>query len=243
VIRAASLVVLLAAARPAAAGPLSDFEKQATKPDPPRAASASEDSPASRTHSDDDSNPIFDAIAEGAVYGGAASLARVETREPGEPLIPFARGDAGYQYIRGGPSALDMRGEAGWAFLALETRLTSYRDRRTDETLSALSVNGLYRMSFGSQVEIDLGAGSYSLQGEGRHAGSTFTVPIRVAATDWLGLEARPSWHFIGENTIRDHALSVRLGGRYAGFTAGYRWVESGSAKLDGPQIGLSLSW
>lgn len=92
-------------------------------------------------------------------------------------------------------------------------------------------------------MEIDIGGGPYTLQGVGRHPGGTFTIPVRVAATDRLGLEARPSWHFIGENTIRDHTLSARFGGRYAGLTVGYRWVESGSAKLDGPQFGATFCW
>lgn len=191
-----------------------------------------------------------DAAALALFVGGANSRRRVdpssdpsEARDDGEALIPFARGDAAYQFVRGGPSAADLSAEGGYAWGAIGVRHTEYWDRRSDETLRSTSVDALYRMSFGAHFELDLGYGAYFLDGKVHHAGNSFTLPIRIAPNDFFGVEFRPSWHFIGAGAIRDHTVSLRLGRRFAWLNAGYRWVESGPASLDGPEVGLTFAW
>lgn len=247
--RLAFLLLAFLTASPASAGKLKEFEKAATKrpSEPPRP----------QANGSQDGDPFladfYSGVIRGFILGGEYSVARVrpawnrefaaDARENGEALIPFARGELGYQWVRGGVDALDLRAEAGYACVGLEVRRTRYWDRRSDEALATTSIHALYRMSIDRFMEIDLGGGPYFLEGEENHQGSSFTVPILIAPSQFVGLEFRPSWHALEGYTIRDHTILVRAGRRGAYATAGYRWVQSGSVALDGPQLGLTVVW
>lgn len=250
--RAAALLAAALLAGSAAAGPLSDFEKKATTPSPSSSPAPAESRPPSSA-SDGDSGDWLAPVVEGCLYGGFVSAARttgrgtsdygVEQRQDGDALIPYARGDAAYQFVRGGVSAVETRAEAGWAWIAVRASRTLYWDRTSNETLSTTILEPMYRMSFGDHFELDLGAGAYYLVGRESHAGSTFTVPVKIEPSKYWGVEYIPAWHSLEGETIRDNELALRLGARWASLRAGYRWVESGGARLDGPFAGAMLTW
>jgi len=194
-------------------------------------------------------------LAEGAVmalaYGGVNSLALVyppqdsdfQRRENGDAVIPFMAFDTSYQRVAGDVSAMDYRGELGAAFIGFQARTTLYDENSSGDDLKITQLHGLYRMSFGKQVEVDLGFGSLTIRGEQKETGFSMTTPVLIHPNDHLGIEWRPVWSTIKENRITDNDLSVTTGWRYVSFRIGYRWVTSDTVSLNGPQAGLSLRW
>ncbi len=243
---AAALMLSLASVR---AGKLDGFERSATGSTRPANAKPGRPDP----HDDDSfwAGVCAEILMAVFAYGGVASMQRVvgdedgefHPRRGGEALIPFARLDASYQVVESDVSALDALGEIGFACIAFQARRTSYREDDPGERLDTTQLHGLYRMSFGSHVEVDLGMGSLRISGDDVHSGFSLTTPVRVHPTDRFGVEYRPVWSSIDEQRIAEHDLAAFVGWRYASLRVGYRWFHSEGASLNGPEIGLSLRW
>jgi hypothetical protein len=198
---------------------------------------------------------MTESLAEGTImalaYGGLNSLALVyqpsdsefQQRESGEAVIPFLAFDTSYQKIGSDISAMDYRGEVGVAFVGFQARTTLYDEKMPGDDLTISQMHGLYRMSFGKQVEVDLGFGSLTIKGDKKETGFSITTPVLFHPNDVLGIEWRPVWSTIKENRISDNELSVMTGWRYFSLRFGYRWVTSDTVSLNGPQAGLSLRW
>lgn len=244
--RAAALLLVLSAG-PAFAGKLDDFERDASKPEPAPAPQ--------QTSSDEDSDGFFEALFEEFFWelfkaviggGGAASLERavgagLEPRAKGEAAIPFVRTDATFQDVRSDVTALDLRAEAGYGPLALEARKTRYTEKTPRDHMTLSRVHLLYRMSFSRHVEVGMGAGVLTLEGNERHSGVSFTLPVQVHALGPFGIHYRPVWGGIAGAPMDDYTLGASYGGPYFSLSAGYRWVNAGEESLDGPCAGLSL--
>jgi hypothetical protein len=181
------------------------------------------------------------------VSGGACSLERINAAAPfdadfpprqwGEPLIPFVRADLGYQWVAADTGATDVRAEAGYGPLAAHYNFTRYREGAPDDRLDLVRVLGLYRMSLGSQVEVDLGLGSLTLRGDSTNSRFLCSLPVLVHPGGHWGIEFRPAW----AERVSDYDLALLLTWRAASFKAGYRWVNSPHESLAGPYAGLSL--
>jgi hypothetical protein len=165
----------------------------------------------------------------------------IENRKSGQALIPITRLDISYQDVEADVSAMDYRAEVGYGPVALQVRNTHYEEERPDDDLDILQIHMLYRMSIGEKIEIDLGFGGMSLEGENGNSGLSFTVPVLVHPWDYFGVEFRPSWSSINHNTIPDYELSLLTGWRYFSLRAGYRRVMSDTESLSGPFAGISL--
>ena len=187
--------------------------------------------------------------------GGANSLHRIETpfelysgdgippRRHGEALIPFFRFDIAYQDVESDVTAMDYQFELGYGWIAFFLRSTVYEEKEPDDELEMLQYYGLYRMSINDQVEVDIGIGGIDLSGNESNNGFSTTIPVRYHPSDHYGFEFRPAWSNIKGNSIWDFDLTVLAGWRYASIRAGYRWVHSPNASLNGPEIGISLRW
>jgi hypothetical protein len=165
----------------------------------------------------------------------------IENRKSGQALIPIARLDISYQDVESDVSAMDYRGEVGYGPVALQVRETHYAEERPDDDLDILQIHMLYRMSIGEKIEIDLGFGGMSIEGENDNSGLSITVPVLIHSWDYFGVEFRSSWSSINNNTIQDYDLSLLTGWRYLSLRAGYRRVMSDTESLSGPFAGLSL--
>lgn len=199
--------------------------------------------------------PLFSGFFAGITQGGKNSWVRVETpgllskargvtpRQHGEALIPFARFDVTYQDVESDVTAWDYRLEVGYGPLGFQVRRTLYDERSPVASLEALQYHALYRMSFGSDLEVDIGAGALILEGNEENSGFSITVPVLYHASDLYGFEFRPVWSTINENDIQDFDLSVLFGRQYASIRLGYRWFRSPNQSLDGPAVGVSLRW
>ncbi|MBN1671636.1 MAG: hypothetical protein JXR37_11410 [Kiritimatiellae bacterium] len=260
-VRVGVLLLALSSTATAIAGELDAFETDATGPAP------EEPAPARRhwgrrpckglvsalTPDDEVDEVCLTALHVTLItlYGGLHSCERISDqpelhitpRAPGEALIPFVRMDVNYHPIGRDLTAWDYRGEAGWGPIAFSARLTQYDEEAPHDELDMLQLYGLYRMSFGRYVEVDLGFGTLALHGNGHRDGFAFTMPVLVHPWDWLGVECRPVWCTIDQNRIHDNDLAVLVGGPYASLRLGYRWVYTRDTSLDGPHVGVSLRW
>jgi len=243
-------------------GKLDKFERDATKDrserrhDDPRPDYDHWDSPSYfGSHHSSSSNVlsgVFDALL---IQPGLRSMARttndtsrladwnLDPRRPGDPFIPLIRVDAAYKDIESDIEALDYRLQLGYGPLAFELNGTRFEEESPSDRLDLYRLYGLYRMSYGEVVEIDLGFGGMILDGEDRDSGMSFTIPFLVRATDWLLVEFRPMWSDINGTRIDEYEAGVLLNWKFTSLKAGYRWLESPHESLNGPFLGLSFRY
>jgi hypothetical protein len=158
-------------------------------------------------------------------------------------VIPFIRLDTGYQVSSGDVEAPSARVQGGFGPAAIEYELIRFKEGKTGDRLDFRRICGLYRMSFGRNVEIDLGLGSLTLEGAAKTTEMVYTIPILIYPTDRWGVEFRPAWaHFEG-STLEDYDLGVYLNWKGGSLKAGYRWLMSDNQDLSGPYVGLVLRY
>ena len=240
------------------AGRLDDFEEQASTR-PPQADSHEstpdddiEEDGGDAGESDDFADFMAELLFYATVAGGVMSMQRVvpnslddETyvtaRELGEPLIPMARVDASYQYIDSDLYATDARAEVGFGLFGFQYRRSDFEESDPNDSLVIKQWHGLYRMSFGDYVEVDLGYGRLRLEGNAVSEGSSYTMPVHIHLNEYLGFEWRPAWSSINGSNIREDDVAILLLYRYTSLRLGYRSLKAQDVKLDGPYMGLAV--
>lgn len=228
-------------------GKLDSFEESATQ----------ERTAKHKRYDDDSDDSILNAFGEmlldifghGMAYGGASSWERVESgpdkdllldvvpRRIGDPQIPLARFDVSYQSVESDVDAYGYRAECGYGPFGLSFDQTHYREVSPQDDLDLVWLYGLYRMSFGPAVEVDLGFGALTLAGNEHDTRFAFSVPVLIRPNDFVGIEVRPAW----SGHVTDCDLGLLVGGRYASLKTGYRFTHSPGESLDGPYAGLSI--
>lgn len=167
----------------------------------------------------------------------------LEPRDPGEPLIPFLRVDAAYQDVESDVDALDYRVQIGYGPIGFELNQTRYEEDEPSDHLDVYRLYGLWRLSYGQRVEIDLGLGGIIVEGDERNSGFSWTIPVLVQPLDWLLVEFRPMWSRVDGSRIDEYELGALFNWNFVAIKAGYRWTHSPSESLDGPFVGLSLRY
>lgn len=245
---ALAALLLCALVLPAAgAGTLGTFERSFSGGSPGRVG------PAAWTGADELWWDLFLIPFIYGTYGGLWSFDRVNgtyeygyeelvPRQEGELLIPFVRLDGAWQYIDSDISGIDLRGEAGYGAFAVSARHTYYQERESSD-LGLTQLYALWRMSLGNRVELDLGLGSYFLNGNDEVSGFAMTLPLTISPNDYFSIELRPAWFELEEVTNGDFEVAVLMGSRYANFKFGYRWLTTERSTLDGPVVGFSAHW
>jgi hypothetical protein len=254
---------MLLAADAALAGKLSDFERDATESrsdddrdrHDPAGDETWDDSYLYHHHADSSDGIVDGFVAALLIWPGQLSWARAATdadalvdwnaepREPGEPMIPIVRFDAAYQNVESDVEALDLRLQLGYGPLGFEINQTRYEEDEPPDHLDLYRLYGLWRMSYGERIEVDLGLGGIILDGEERNSGFSATTPILIQPWDWLLVEFRPMWSNIHGSHINEYELGLLLNWKWAAFKAGYRWTHSPNESLDGPFLGLSIRY
>ncbi len=189
------------------------------------------------------------------VYGGIGSWTRMQgsssgnwasefpRRSAGEPLIPVLSVGGQAQDAGGDVSASEVRAEVGYGPFGFEVRKIRYREHGPADALSITRAHFLYRMSFSRSVEIDVGTGYATLSGNRITTGLSLTTPVRVYPVSALGFELRPSWAWMGGDTITDCSLLAVARRSVVSVKAGYRWASAGNVDLDGPVIGAAINF
>jgi hypothetical protein len=160
-------------------------------------------------------------------------------RDFGEPQIPFVRLDFSFQDVESDVYAYDYRVEGGYGPLGLQFDQTHYRETIPGDELNLIRLYGLYRMSFGSNVEMDLGFGALTIDGDDYDSRFSFTTPILIYPSDHVGIELRPAW----AANVSDYDVGLLATWRYSSIKVGYRWVKSPDESLNGPYVGLSVHY
>jgi len=239
------------------AGTLDDFEKSALQDKPEKSrqnTSHRKDCDGGySSHTDSCIVDIFgyllvDIAGAGIVVGGATSWERtansldysvaseVPARKLGDVLLPFTRLDFAYQDIGHGVEAYDYRAEWGYGPAAIQFNQTRYSEGSPRDNLDLTRIYGLYRMSFGSTVEIDMGFGGLTMHGNDLDSRFSFTLPILFHPNEFVGIELRPAW----ADNIADYDIALLLSQHFSSLKIGYRWVNSPAISLHGPYAGLS---
>jgi len=225
------------------AGELDKFEEDATK--------VKEDKPSSQHNHNDDDSFLGDIFAQIVISAGKGSLSRegyaeegdtVAKRQQGDRLLPRARLDVAGQFLEHDISAVDLRGEVGYAAFAGQVRYTRMWEDSNGNALTTTYGHFLLRMALGSKGEMDLGVGALNLAGRQSTTGVSMTLPIQVHG-DNFGVEARPAWSALNDNVIQDYDVALVAGVRFVALRAGYRWLLAPHETLKGPYAGVSLSW
>jgi hypothetical protein len=257
-------LLLLLPAQAAQAGKLDKFEKDATK-DRPR----HRDRDDYRDHhhygygwpwdrhdyhrrdSDDNGIPLDFAISPiGTGLANSMELANgmrlnldrsLALRELGDPVIPYFRVDTAYQDVSSDIEAKDFYGQLGYGALGVDLRYTEFTEEQPKDTLDLLWVHALARMSYYKHLEIDMGVGMVQMKGNDRTEGFSFTMAALFYPMDWWGVELRPTFAELNDNTLTDLDLSLHLRYSVGGVKFGYRWLKSENLELKGPYAGVVL--
>ncbi|NOY68419.1 MAG: hypothetical protein GXP53_02850 [Deltaproteobacteria bacterium] len=191
-------------------------------------------------------------ILGGMTLGGVSSWKRVcpsgdteisdaTPRKAGEPLIPFFRADISRQNLESDVNALDFRAEVGYGPFALHYNQTRFHENEPKDKLDLIRIYGVYRMSFSTLVELDLGLGTLIINGKNENSGFSFTLPFIIRPVKYVGVEFRPAWSSVNGTDVNDYDIAIMLGEKYASLKLGYRWLHSVEESLNGPYAGVSL--
>lgn len=197
-----------------------------------------------------------DPSASMSPHGGEGANGRYSVfplHELGEATAPYARFDYNWQYVDSDIDADDVRVEVGYKVLAFHARTTRYDDSSADEKLDINQYYGVlryggYRPDFlPGTFEFGAGFGAARLEFEDsigtiKDTNFAWTIILKYYPVDWLGLEFRPAWYSFDER-VSDYDLSASLGHRYVQLRGGYRWLETGGTRIDGPYAGVSVSF
>lgn len=246
-----ALSACLPVARPESHGKLDAFETNLTLRKPPPENDEDDDE---EDESDSESfltdllgDLMVEFVGSLLTEGGMASLQRVvdpeaidfnmTARLPGDPLIPILRLDVVGQKVQSDIEALGVRGEGGYGPVAVQVDFSRYWEQTPGDQLNLIRSAGLYRMSFSSHVEVDLGLGALTVQGDRTSSNLLFTLPVLVHPHENWGVEFRPAW----SEFYSDYDLALLLTHRYTSLKFGYRRVHSPDESLDGPYAGFSV--
>ncbi len=243
------------------AGTLDEFEKNTSKKKAKKASSTSSSKTTSssgdkhRHHHHDDSPSLYQDYAGSAItsfmyhsffIGGLTSHHRLSgeedrefglmPREGGDIAIPFARVDVAFREVSSEIDSMDYRLELGYGAFAFRYEQSRYEEEPDDE-LDLIRWQGVYRMSFSEKVELDVGLGQLTIDGNNSDSRFAFSLPLMLRPTELLGIEIRPSW----SEDVTDYDVGILLSRHYVSLKAGYRWVTSRDVSLDGPYAGIAI--
>ncbi|MCJ8313079.1 MAG: hypothetical protein HRU38_13105 [Saccharospirillaceae bacterium] len=169
---------------------------------------------------------VFD---EALFFGGISSMERVDgsdnlglrPRVDGELLLPFFKFDvSALSGMSENGMGSDMSFEMGYGPWAMHYRNTSFLNDNTFSKVQSFNkFEFLYRMSFGSDFELDLGLGSYQVDDQMQFV---MSLPIKMAFTPHNIIEFRPSW----SQDIQDYDLAFYSGTEFYSFKVGYRYIS-----------------
>lgn len=263
----ALLAALLAP--PAAAGTLGDFEQAATRPSPPSASKAkggagSSDSAGGHDHCDDDETRARDPFCDLAesigaavvqvltlpfVLGGQGSLAfeqghdsedtPVPRRVHGDLALPRAALEVDRFQARDDIRGLDLRAEAGYAFIGADIRYQRLDEAQPADRLEITRAHLLFRGLYGP-LQVNLGLGRIHLGGS---SGDSRLAALQLPLGHGLALRASAIGGRIHGNDIEQFEGALLLKRDFGGLQAGYQRQRAGGVVIEGPLVGLSLRY
>lgn len=188
---------------------------------------------------------LFGAIRDAgraSLYRVRSSLAAVNgitPRRSGEPLLPLCRLDTAIRTVPDSITATDLRAEVGYGPYAFHYSQSRYVEEDPLDALIISEYLGMYRMTFTEQLEVDMGYGQLTIDGNRFTRKDVLTFPILYHDIRGWGVEFRPAW----ASNLRDFDLSANYSPRFGTVKVGYRWVLGNTTSLSGPYAGLALQF
>lgn len=240
------------------AGPLADFEAEASKKKEEEWKRETVKTPRPPTNYKSDAQPenrcndlflclfsdMFEGIFSAIIKGGSeVSMARALDRETGAHDLPLVGGDINFQTISPQINAIDGRAEFGYGPMAVQFKGAHFRDKEYLESLNVVHAHGLFRISGNSAFQLNFGFGGVLLNGKSTNSGFSTTIPVAIFPRDAWGGRFVPTWSWINGNGISDYDGSVEYTQRFYSGRVGYRTSLAGNRSLSGPYLGFSFHY
>jgi hypothetical protein len=238
------------------AGTLDDLESESTKSKSRSSSSNSSSSPttySSNSSSNSSSgnsltNAVGGLLAEiivKAIGLGITTMAHAGEnslfRAKGDPILPTVRISSQWLYGNDDINAQLYRAEIGYGFFGVSFSQNDLQE--SGDTLSVSNTLLHYRMSFGNDFSWDLAFGRGKMNGNQKHDGSVFAMPMRYRYNrDWH-FEYYPVWSSYEGGSLAEHQFSFNYHYQHIGATLGYKTWSSGATAVDGLFTGLYLSF
>jgi hypothetical protein len=113
----------------------------------------------------------------------------------------------------------------------------TFHNQATGSTLTIDKQMFLYRMSGTRDFELDIGMGQSTIAGLERTPMGSFSLPVKIKATDSVTIEFIPTW----SGLMSDYDAAVHWGTQYGSLKIGYRYLTTTGAYLKGPYAGFAL--
>lgn len=257
----AVLVALLFMPSIAIAGPLGDFEAEATKKrvDEWRHETAkSQRTPTSSTDQKSGAelegrcrdlflclfSDLFGGLINAIVKGSSEmSMTRALRREHGDHDLPLVGADINFQTVSQQINAVDGRAELGYGPMAVQLRGAHFSDKEYAESLNVAHAHALFRISGNPAFQVNFGLGGVLLNGKNTNSGLSTTIPTAIFPRDAWGARFVPTWSWINGNRISDYDGSLEYTQRFYSGRLGYRTSYAGDQSLSGPYIGFSFHY
>ncbi len=256
---APSLLLVLSGA--AFGGALDDFEKDATQDRGAEEQASNQQDCQSASECDEDDHSgnfcidivssIFGSVTDAILTVGSHntevrassnnSNTYITPREPGSPLLPLLRLDGSRHDLNNGLLGDDVRIELARSLLGVQARVTNFKETNPSDSLKLTSIHGLYRLSYGNTVGINLGLGISNLDGNSSTTGFSFTIPVYWHFHENLGIEYKPTFSQFNGTDVIDSDASLMFTYHAASLMLGHRTISSPNESLSGTYIGLSI--
>jgi hypothetical protein len=169
---------------------------------------------------------------------------RGNSRVDGDPDLPEFRLDLQGAGLDPSVRGSQMRFQFGFGPIALQPDWLELSERGPGlPKLDRFTIQGMIRASPTRKLEIDIGTGATVLGGDRTAVGWTISLPVSLAPARWCALRWTPVVSFLGGDVLSDEELSLWWTHRYLSAFAGWRWISAGNAQIDGPTVGISLSY
>lgn len=162
-------------------------------------------------------------------------------RKEGDPILPTIRLSSQWLSASGDINAQLYRAEAGYGFIGVSFSQNNLQENGDSLALSNALVH--YRMSFGNNFSWDLAFGSGKMNGNQKHSGSVFAMPMRYRYNKDWHFEYYPVWTDYKNGSLAEHQFSFNYHYKHLGATLGYKTWSAGSTSVDGVFTGLYLSF
>jgi len=162
-------------------------------------------------------------------------------RVAGDPILPMFRASAQWLNTGSDINAQLNRIEVGYSFLGM-----SYSQNILNENGDQLKLSNTlihYRMSFHNNFSWDLAYGRGKMNGNQKHDGSVFAMPMRLRFNPNWHFEYYPVWSSYKGGSLAEHQFSFNYHYKHLGTTLGYKTWSAGNASVDGLFAGVYLSF
>ncbi len=191
-----------------------------------------------------EADPLHGAIPvdEARLTEGAA-----QTSAAVAPLITFGHLHLATQQLDDGVRGERLELLAGLEFLHARLR----QSRFVEHSAGATDRLALTQMDAGFNLgalghkggAVGLGIGLVQLKGDQEHWGSEVTLPLTWGANDLLGVALEGDYITLGEAHLVDLDAALNLRREHLLLRLGYRSLRNGDEVLEGPYVGVGLTW